>query len=214
MSGCFPACCDPVGLTGNGETASMANIGTGLDVWDDPTTGPFNLRRMEVINDGSDLHGLGNAAFWTDGDTNRIDVPRGHVQNSDSITFNDVEITLIDHTFSDDSGGANVAGKDGEDWLMIWSFKICTDTTFNDTHFQIETHDGAVWTVVDHCHVQWECSNTPGAPACRPILLQNTNWSGNSGLRVRITAFTSSFFDFTTMQDPSIYIQRFNRVAP
>ena len=131
-----------------------------------------------------------------------------HVQNNDSDTTNNVEITLIDHIFAD------AGGVDGEDWEMIWSLKVCTDTDKTDSHYQLDTHDGAVWTLRDHCHVIWECDNLPGSPSCRPILLENTNWSGNRGLRFRITGITNRAQDFTTFQDPSVFIQRVNRVVP
>ena len=196
---------------------SLANIGTGLDVFD-TTSGPnpFNLRRLEVIDDGSDIHGTGNLAFWTDGDTNKIDLPRGNVQNSNNITPFNVLTTLIDHTFQDDSAGANVAGKDGEDWQCWWSLKICGDPGFGGIDYvsQLQVHDGVGFVVVDQHHVRWTVGVVPSAPGSRPFLLTNTDWSTAGGLRMRIQCATSNFAIGGFFEHPSIHIQRFNKVAP
>lgn len=205
-----------INAAGGGTTDSAANIGTGVEPYDTGTSNPFEFRRMEVINDGSDIHGLGNLAFWQDGDTNKWDLPRGQVQNSDSIgPFNDLT-TLIDHTFADDSAGANVAGKDGEDWMCWWSLKICGDPGFGGIEYvaQFSVHNGAAFVVVDQIHVRWLVGVTPSSPACRPFLLSNTDWSTAGGLRVRIQCATSNFAIEGLFEHPSIHIQRFNKAAP
>ncbi len=205
-----------VNSTGGGTTDSMANVGVGVEPYVAASANPFNVRRMEVIDDGSDIHGTGNLAFWQDGNTNKWDLPRGHVQNSSSIVPFNVLTTLIDHTFLDDSAGANVAGKNGEDWIAWWSLKICGDPGFGGIDYvaQFSVHDGAVFNVVDQIHVRWLVGITPSAPACRPFLLSNTNWSVAGGLRVRIQCATSNFAIGGLFEHPSIHVQRFNKVAP
>jgi hypothetical protein len=196
-----------------GTVDSMANIGAGIEPYDTGTSNPFDVRRMEVIDDGSDLHGAGNLAFWQDGDTNKIDLPRAHVQNSNAITVFNTLTTLIDHTFNDDSAGANVAGKNGEDWMSWWSLKICGDPAFGGIDYvaQFQVHDGVGFVVVDSVHVRWTVGLIPSAPVCRPYLLTNTNWSVASGLRVRIQVASNNFAVSGYFEDPSIHIQRFNK---
>jgi hypothetical protein len=206
---------DNLDFSASGMAATMTNVGTGLDVWDDPTTLPFDMRRMEVIDDGSDLHGQGNLAFWTDGQTNKIDLPRGHVQNLNSITITNVLTFLIDHSFGDDSGGAGVAGFDGEDWMCWWSLKYCGDPSFplTDAVMRLSMHDGVLWNVLDTVHCRWSVGLVPSSPVTRPFLIMQTDWSGNGGnLRLGIECATNNFAVVNQFEHPSIHIQRFNKL--
>lgn len=206
---------DSFRINAPGAGATAANIGSGIDVYEAASSGPFNFRRLSAIDDGSDIHGLGNVAHWQDGQNAKMDLPRGHVQNSTSIAVNNVLTTLIDHTYNDDSAGANVAGKDGEDWTCWWSLKICCDPgqPLIDSVFQLESHNGA-WNILDVCHCRWLVGTLPSAPACRPYLLTNTDWSTNGGLRLRIRVASNHFAVFNQFEHPSIHIMRFNKAAP
>ena len=207
---------DNLDFTVGAPAVSMQNVGTGLDVYVAASgPNPFDIRRLAVIDDGSDIHGDGNLAFWTDGNTNKIDLPRGSVQNNTSISVNNVLTVLIDHTFGDDSAGANVAGKDGEDWLVWWSLKICGDPgqPLTDQVYRLRSHNGA-WVVEDDCHSRTTVGVTPSDPETRPYRLDNTDWSTNGGLRLSIQVATNSVFVFNEFEHPSIIIQRFNQVPP
>jgi hypothetical protein len=120
-------------------------------------------------------------------------------------------VTLFDHTFGTDAAGAGVAGKDGEDWLLWWTLMICAEDNFDDSHVQIETHDGAVWTIVELFHTQCVTDIVPSWPVSGNILLSATNWSGNAGLRIRMRVRSDGTFTNITFENPRLTLNRYNR---
>ena len=195
-----------------GAAGSMANIGTGLDVYEAASSSPFNVRRINVINDLTVPHGRGNLARWTDGQTNRIDLPRLHFQSNASVNPINVPQTLIDHTFTDDSAGAGVAGADGEDWHFWWNVKICGDSgqPLIDAFVTVYVHNGAAWVLVDSTSSRPVTNYRPSWPHSGQIRLDNTNWSGNGGLRIMIQGASDHFAVNILFEEPRLTLLRYN----
>ena len=215
MSAKIP-CCEPVGSKSRStcDTTTLENVGEGLDPWVDGTgPNPFELRRTGPINDGTDMHGRGTLAFWTDGSTNRVDLPRFNDQQNTSLSVAGSFITLWEHTFPDDSSGANVAGRDGEDWWVVWSVKICGDPNNPqvDASAVLESHQGGTWVLREQYFCRPIVGRQPSWPITRNNILTNTEWSNNNGLRLRIRVGTTSFFVANVFEDPSVHLYRENQ---
>lgn len=193
------------------STATASNIGAGnVDVYRIGTSGPFEFRRIAHMDDLSNLHGRGNIAAFLDTSTQnvRVGLPRAYASSNVQVSTNDTLVSLIDVTFNPDTYG--VSGQDGEDWMIWWYLKTCQNPSFPAVlGLHTLQHNNGVWNTIDQHQTDW-APTPPSAPAHGHVLLQNSNWSVNGGLRLRITVRSTNFSVFNTFEQPRLYIQRFN----
>ena len=106
----------------------------------------------------------------------RVDLPRANDQNFDGLNVAGTLTTLWEHTYASDAAGANVAGRDGEDWWAVWSLKICGDPgqPLTDATARLESHKAGSWQLEDAIHGRPVTGLTPSWPMTRPFLLTNT----------------------------------------
>lgn len=193
------------------SAATASNIGSGnVDVYRSGTSSPFEFRRIAHMDDLSNIHGRGNIEAFLDTSTQnvRVGLPRGYASSNVQISTNTTLVSLIDVTFAPDTYSA--AGKNGEDWMIWWYLKTCQNPSFPAV-FGLHTlqHNNGAWNTIDQHQTDWG-PTPPSAPAHGHVLLQNSNWTVNGGLRLRILVQSTNAAVFNTFEQPRIYIQRFN----
>ena len=74
----------------------------------------------------------------------------------------------------------------------------------------MQVDDGAGYVIKDLFHSQAVTENVPSWPHARNIILTNTNWSVNTGLKMRLRV-RSDGNTTTTFEDPAFTLFRYNR---
>ncbi len=123
-------CCEPRGNTGGDDPGGAhANIGAGVDIYQDGSTDPINIRRLQALargQVGDDLSGgLEVLVKPGDLDTNLVRWKNFYVEDltTDSTTSSSFQIAS-----SWDVNGIN--GQ--EDFIFFWSVLICAGDPFFD----------------------------------------------------------------------------------